>query len=493
MRRTALGAAVALAGVAVLSAAMAPARSHLSIATAALVLVVPVVLGVAIGGFAAGVIAVLGGFLAYDLLFIPPFGTLDVGSGQNWVALAVYALVVLMVARVVSSLQRARSESARREVEARRLYELSDALVGDRPLAELLARVATTLQESFSLRSVSLLLAEGEALRSVALAGEPLSDAELAQVLPSGGRLRSATAGGGRVVGLPLSAAGRPFGLVVLVSPDPLGPGEWAPLRTYANQVALALERARLRDQAVRNGLLEEADRMRSALLGAVSHDLRTPLASLKAAVSDLRQPGLALSESDAGELLALVEGQADRLARMVTNLLDMTRIEAGALEQHREVTSVAELVAESLAMLGGPERTGRIVSEIPPGLPPVEVDHVLIGHVLVNLLENAERYAPEGTKIAIGAEARPGAPGGRASVEAWVEDHGPGVPESMRERIFTMFSRDGAGGRSGLGLAIAKAFVEVHGETIRVEEASGGGSRFAFGLPAAPALPEVP
>ncbi len=492
MRRTVLGAVAALAGVGVLSAGMVPVRSHLSVATAALVLVVPVVLGVVLGGFPAGVAALAAGFLAYDLLFIPPYGTLRVGSAQNWVALAVYVVVVSMVARVVSSQQRARVESARREADARRLYELSDALVGDRPLAELLQRVATALKEQLSLRSVSLLLADGESLSPAAAAGEPLSEIELAQVLPSGGRARSAALGGGSVVALPLSAAGRPFGLVVLVAPGRLEPGEWAPLRTYVNQLALALERARLRDQAVRNELLEEADRMRSALLGAVSHDLRTPLASLKAAVSDLRQPGLALSEPDAKELLGLVEGQADRLARMITNLLDMTRIEAGALERHLEVTSVEDLVAESLALLGRSEAADRIVSEVPSGLPPVEVDHVLIGHALVNLLENAERHAPRGTKVIVGARARAGAAGGGASVEIWVEDHGPGVPAEERERIFTMFTREGPGGRSGLGLAIAKAFVEAHGGTIRVEEASGGGARFALGLPAAPALPEV-
>jgi two-component system sensor histidine kinase KdpD len=482
IRRSAAGALVALGGIVVLCAVMVPLRPHLSIATPALVLVIPVVVGVAVGGFAGGVVAVLAGFLAYDLFFIPPYGTLSVGAAENWIALIVYAVVMLVVARVVSGLQVARAEARRREIDTRRLYVLSDLLIGDKPLPELLELVVTTIHHAFGPSWVALLLPIDDALEVAATAGEPLSDEDRASLAPVSGRLEAVRAGRepgtARIV---LTATGRPIGLLAM-SEATLDSHDWELLHTFANQAALALERSQLRAQAVRTELLEEVDRWRAALMGAVSHDLRTPLATVKTAVTTLRRDGSALSPGDRDELLELIESQSDSLARLVTNLLDMTRVQAGALELHREVTTVGEVVEEAVAAL---DASGSVLDRVAVDLPLVLVDPVLMTQAVGNVIENALRHSPEGRAVEIDARVWGDA------AELWVTDHGPGVPAGERDRIFEMFN-GGGGGRAGLGLSIAKAFVEAHGQTIRVEQAPGGGARFVITMPLAGATAQA-
>ncbi len=486
MKRWLRGALVAIAGIAALSAAMVPLRDHLSLATPALVLVVPVVAGVAVGGLASGIVAVVAGFIAYDLLFIPPYGTLTVGAAQNWAALGVYAVVMLIVARVFAFLQRTRGE-ARRDADAtRRLYALSDVLIGDKPVTGVLQDIADTICQAFGARWVAVLIpgeGEGSELRVAATAGDPTA-AELAAMAPTGGRPEWLGAGTGHAaagqVRVVLTARGRPVGLVAIAGAT-FDRHEAALLQTYANQAALALERSQLREQALRTELLEQVDALRASLMGAVSHDLRTPLASVKTAVSALRRAtgDGRLSAEDKSELLALIEQQSDALDRLVANLLDMTRIQSGALELRPAITPVADVVEGGLRASAVAPDTVDV--RLPVDLPPVQVDQVLMEQVLANLLDNAARHSPDGVPVRVEAAVRDGV------VELSVSDRGPGVPPGDRERIFTMFSRIGAEGRAGLGLAIARAFVESHGQTIHVEDAPGGGARFVLTLPAAP------
>jgi two-component system, OmpR family, sensor histidine kinase KdpD len=488
-----LGTLVAFAGIGALGGAMVPLRSHLSLATPALVLVVPVVAGVAIGGLASGILAVAAGFITYDVLFIPPYGTPTVGAAENWAALGVYAVVMLIVARIFAFLGRARLE-ARRDAEAtRRLYELSDLLIGDQPVTGVLGVIASTLHQAFGAEWVAVLIPDPEdddRLTVAATAGEPPTD-DLATLAPSGGRPQSlqpdtGTRGwGDRVVRIALIARGRPVGLVAMAGPA-LDRHEVELVRTYANQAALALEASQLREQALRSELLEQVDALRASLMGAVSHDLRTPLASVKTAVSALRRGdgNGSLSEHDREELLALIESRSDALDRLVANLLDMTRIQSGALELRRAITPVPEVVDGGIRASAVAPDT--VAVDLPPDLPPVDVDVVLMEQVLANLLDNAARHAPDGTFVLVSARARGDV------VELSVSDRGPGVPVGERERVFTMFSRLGAQGRAGLGLAIARAFVEAHGQTIHVEEAPEGGARFVVTLPAAQVPVEV-
>lgn len=483
MSRRLIGPAVAVGTVLVLGAGMFPLRAHLSAATTALVLVIPVVAAVATGGFPAGVVAAVAGFLVYDFVFIPPYYTLYVGAAQNWVALGVYVVVVLLVAQVVARLDLARTRALSREQDARRLFDLSELLVGDRSLSDLLEAIVVTVREAFGLEGVALLLPVNGELQLASSAGRPPSD-EALLFLGHGSPPVSMTTSVARpgLQMVALSASGRPVGLLALQG-GPAVPADAELLRTYANHVALAVERAQLREEAVRVELLEEVDRLRRSLVGAVSHDLRSPLATIKVSATSLRDPESSLSRADTDELLDLIDAQADRLDRLVANLLDMTRIQAGALELHRVPVDVPDLVLEAVQSLGGSIEPARVDLDVPAGLPPVDADPILVGQVLANLLENAARHAPEGTPITVSAS-----PAADGLVEVAVADLGPGVPPPEQENLFLMFNRRGAGGRAGLGLAIARAFVEAHGQHIWLDTSTTSGARFVFTLPAASA-----
>jgi len=276
-----------------------------------------------------------------------------------------------------------------------------------------------------------------------------------------------------------LTAATRPVGLLAMAGVE-LTAHDWDLLFTYANQAALAIDRSRLRDQAMRAELLEEVDRLRGSLMGAVSHDLRTPLASIKTAVSALRGEEAPLSAPDRTELLAVIEERCDSLARLVTNLLDMTRIDAGALETRPEVGPITDVVDGALVALGL-VGSPAVVLSIPPDLPPVRVDQPLMVQVLVNLLDNALRYTPPGVTVEVAARLADSA----SVVELDVTDRGPGVPPAERERIFEV-SSTGTGSRAGLGLTICRSFVEAHGQHIWVRDPPGGGAQFVVTLPRA-------
>jgi two-component system sensor histidine kinase KdpD len=327
----------------------------------------------------------------------------------------------------------------------------------------------------------------GETLNVAATAGQPLSGPERASLTGPGGETHSIGLVGDSVdhaprkVSVALVVNERAVGLLVLQDVTLEG-AEQSLLGTFANQAALALDRARLREQVLRTRLLEEIDRWRSAMMGAASHDLRTPLAAVKAAVSSLRQANAQLSTEDRAELLALIEQQSDRLARLVTNLLDMTRIESGALELRPTVMPINELVDEAIGNLAGIVGPERVRVAAPPDLPMLRIDHVLVSQVLANLLDNAERVSPPGSTIEI--TARP-EPGGGDRIEIGVSDDGPGIAAADRESVFEMFSQNGRGGRAGLGLAIAKAFVEAHGGIIWIDQDTARGARVVFTVPA--------
>jgi two-component system sensor histidine kinase KdpD len=480
-RRDTIGSVSGVALVIIFGAAILPFRGHLSVATTALVLVVPVVVAVTIGGFAAGITATATGFLVYDFVFIPPYYTLSVGAAENWVALGVYVVVMVVVARVVARLNEARAEAQLRAVEVRRLFDLSELLVRETSAPALLDTIVTSVRQAFDLDGAALLLpADGE-LELVASAGVPLSDAELHLLSANAGvpvQLGTTVVERGRIQAVVLTASGQAIGLLALRGLSGAQKDREL-LGAFANHLALALERSQLREQAVRAELLEEVDRLRRSLVGAVSHDLRTPLATIKVSASTLLNPESSISSDDVRELAGLIDVQADRLNRLVTNLLDMTRIQSGTLELRRQPTPVSDLVDEAMSVLGRSADLARVKWQASGDLPLVDVDHVLICQVLANLIDNATRYAPEETLVTVSATFSPGGP-----VEVAVTDRGPGVAPDERATIVQMFNRRQAGGRGGLGLAIAKAFVEAHGERIWVDGSSRDGARFVFSLP---------
>lgn len=473
VRRFLFGAAVGIGTAAALGALMLPLRDQLSEATTALVLVVPVVAAVVVGGFPAGVAGVTAGFLVYDLVFIPPYYTLSVRAAQSWAALAVYAVVMLLVAQVVSRLDAARAAARRSEADAQRLFSMSQLLVQDQALDALLTAIVSTLCDAFNLRGAALLLPGTSGLEVVASSGHAARPADTLTG-PTGDRDGAQAPSDS----IPLTSSDRAVG-VLLVTGPPTSPSGRQLLQTFANHAAVAIDRAQLREQAVRAELLEEVDRLRQSLVGAVSHDLRTPLATIKVATTTLLDATLHLSPPDTTELLELIDAQTDRLTRIVTNLLDMTRIRAGVLEVRPQPWGVGDLLDEALDTVRPVLDRSRVELRAPEDLPVVDVDHVLIGQVLANLLDNASRHAPDGSSIVV--EARNGADG---TVEVSVADHGPGLAPHEHDTVFDSFARFDTGGRAGLGLAIAKAFVEAHHQRIWADSAPGGGARFTFTLP---------
>lgn len=482
-RRWLTGSVAAVVALALLTAVVLPARAQLGPGTTGFILIIPVVVGVALGGWAAGLLAIAVGFLCYDFLFVRPYGTLAMSGYRDWVTLGVYVVVMLIVARVVSAPQQARVQARRRADDARHLLEVTDLLIGDKPLNELLSTVVSTVRSEFRLSSAALLLPLGEQLTVAAQAGDPLP----AEVLSGGIRTGAlsmpvALPGLGGLRALPLSTAERPVGVLMLAGP-PLSATDQQLLTTYANHAALAVERAQLREQALQSRVLEEIDSWRRALLASVAHDLRTPLASIKAALSDLADPSVALSQADRGELLFTAEEETDRLTRMVKNLLDMYRIEAGMRRLVKAPTALLDLVDEALEAMQGVLEDRPVAVEVDSQLM-VSVDRALVVRVLVNLLENAARHTPNHTPIAIRARHQAG------RVELEVVDQGPGLSP---ERLATAFSpvpetrgESQSPEPSGVGLVICKAFIEATGGRISARSGPQGGLQLDIVLPAA-------
>jgi two-component system sensor histidine kinase KdpD len=261
-------------------------------------------------------------------------------------------------------------------------------------------------------------------------------------------------------------------------------------LSAFAAQAAVALDRERLADEANRARTLAEGNRIRTALLAAVSHDLRTPLAGIKAAVTSLRSVDVAWSPEDEAELLEGIEEGADRLDHLVDNLLDMSRLQTGTVTPLIREVDLDEVVP--MALGGVPEHS--VTLDVPESLPIVAVDPGLLERAVANVVENAVKYSPEGAKVLVAASAL----GER--VEVRVVDRGPGVPESAKERIFEPFQRYGDAPRGngvGLGLAVARGFAEAMGGTLVAEDTPGGGLTMVFTLRAAtggtPARPDLP
>jgi two-component system sensor histidine kinase KdpD len=259
-----------------------------------------------------------------------------------------------------------------------------------------------------------------------------------------------------------------------------------ADLRALYDEVqAIAAERAGLLEEAARVTLLEQVDEQRAALLRSVSHDLRTPLSTIRAVAGDLRD-GPAYDDGTRAELLGTVCDEAERLDRIVANLLSLSRIEAGAFQPARQAVDLGELVADRARSLRSLFRRARLQVDLPADLPLVDGDYSQLDQVVTNLLENAARHAPAGSTVRVAARTMPAVEAsGPARVEVRVADEGIGVPEWERNRVFEPFRRGEGSASSGVGLAICKAVVEAHGGRIGVERTPGGGATFVVTLPA--------
>jgi len=441
-RRAWWGLAAAIVGLAGLTALLAPTSPTLSLASVALLYLVPVLAAAAVGGVWPALAAAVAADLLVNFFFIPPFHTFVVESRDHVIVLVVYVLVAAAVSVAVDVAARQREHAARRDTEATLLARVSAEPVAEQSLTRLLAQV----RDTFAMTAVALLESGPTGEHPVAAVGQP-PPARPALSVPAGNGLRLAAWG-----------------------PD-IFAEDRRTLGRLATAAARTLEAQRLADQAAHARDLAEIDRVRSALLAAVGHDLRTPLAGIKAAASSLRQPDLHLPADAQSELLATIEESADRLDALVDNLLSMSRLQAGALSVHLQPVALDAVVAQALLHTAPGDTPVEV--DVPDDLPLIRADPGLLERVVANLLANAQAASPPDQPIRLHGQAD------GDHVRLSVIDHGPGVPEAERERIFAPFQRlhdrtTTAG--LGLGLAIARGFTEAMGATITSTETPGGG-----------------
>ncbi len=465
------GLAYLLASMFLLTVALVMLRSHLDIATPAFILLIPVVIGVVVGGFWVGVVGALLGFLIFDYLFIPPYYTLSVGALQNLVSLFVYVVVVVLVSTVVSRLKEAQLKAKIYGDDFYRLAQTSQALIGVSGLEPLLAKVTDSLANNFGYLSVAIFLPTETGLEINSPSGKPLTQKEISLVVPDRPRPASLfnleTEDGNKLNVLAMETLSHPVGLLV-VKGGTGSPHEIELLKTFANSAALAIDQALLREKARRTEELEELDNWRRALLGSVSHDLKTPLASIKASLSALVELGDQLSPSEREELLTTSEAQTDRLDRLVSNLLDMARIEAGGFRADLQPTAISEVVDSVITSRSSFKP--RIVLDLAKDLPLVLADFTLLHQALGNLVDNAIRAGSDGEPIEITAKQEGG------WLKIFVSDSGRGVDKSSWESVFDIYEKGKASQGSGLGLAIAKSFVLAQSGQIGIVDGAAAG-----------------
>jgi two-component system, OmpR family, sensor histidine kinase KdpD len=447
-RRALLGVLLAVAGLPLLTALLVLARPDLSLTDDLLIYLVAVVALAVIGGFWPAVLAAASGSLLLNWYFTPPLHTFTIDKPDNLLALLLFVTVAVAVSSVVHLAASRAGQAARSREEARSLLELAQTVLGgaDTPAAVLDHLVQTLGGQAELLENVS-------------------------------GRWIRIAASGSAAAMAPVTRVGVRSDLALQVSgqPSPIAPGL---LAGFAAQAAAALDRERLRTQAAQAEALAEGNRMRTALLAAVSHDLRTPLASIKASVSSLRQTDVAWTESDQQALLATIEENADRLDGLIGNLLDMSRLHTGSLQPFLRPITIDEVAPVALRGLDAP---ADVRLEVPDGLPLMLADPGLLERVLANVFANALRHSPAGRPPALRAHQS----GDTLVLE--VIDHGPGVPDELKSQIFEPFQRfDERKVGVGLGLAVAKGFTEAMGGAIVAADTPGGGLTVRITLPVA-------
>jgi len=483
-RKRRLAGFVAGAGMfAALTPVCAAARGTLSLASDLLFYLLAVVIVSLIGGFLPAFAAAIVGSLLLNYYFVPPIHEFTISAPENILALAIFLVIASLVSRVVAAAARRSSEAARSNAEAETLSTLAGSLLrGEHALDALLERV----RETFAVASVSLLQREVGAPASVGRSREPAATGGL-----RGTWSCIASTGADPCLRPEDADTEVPVGedLRLVLKGRALAAEDQRVLTAFATQVAVAYQQGRLAELAAAAIPLAESDRMRSALLNAVSHDLRTPIASAKAAVTSLRSKEVVWSEDDRDELLEHADGALDRLTDLVTNLLDLSRVQAGVMQVVPVPVALEDVVSRAVDHVG--PAPAHVAVDVPSALPEVLADAGLLERVVANLLENALRYNPADGVVRVAASGHGG------TVELRVIDRGPGIPAADREAVFEPFQRrdDHASGTSagvGLGLAISRAFVAAMGGAVTLDDTPGGGLTAVVALHRAPGSPPV-
>ncbi|MGW1334283.1 DUF4118 domain-containing protein [Streptomyces rubiginosohelvolus] len=443
-----------VAGPALLTLLLSTVVPDLGLANDMLLFLTATVAAALLGGMLPALASAAFGSLLLNYFFTTPLHRFTVSDPKNIVAIVIFVAVAVSVASVVDLAARRTHQAARLRAESEILSFLAGSILrGENSLAALLER----LRETFAMDSVALLerTSEVEPWTCTAAVGTPPVDRpEAADVdIPVGENL------------------------ALVLSGRALPAEDRRVLGAFAAQAAVALDRQRLVGQAEEARKLAESDRFRTALLAAVSHDLRTPLAGIKASVTSLRSHDVDWSETDREALLEGIEDGADRLSALIGNLLDMSRLNTGTVVPLIRETDLDEVVP--MALRGVPD--GSVELDIPETLPMVAVDRGLLERIVANIVENAVKYSPEDRRVLVSASSL------RDRVELRVVDRGPGVPETAKEHIFEPFQRLGDAPRGagvGLGLAVARGFTEAIQATLTAEDTPGGGLTMVLTLP---------
>jgi two-component system, OmpR family, sensor histidine kinase KdpD len=430
--------------------------------------------------------------VAFDFLFVPPRYSLAVTNFNYVVTFGVMLAVALIIASLVASVRAQTRVAGARERRTSLLYGMSRELVSTRGFDSLTRVAVKHVAETFASRAVVLLPDEQGRLAHPHAPAAPVSlhnaDLSIAQWVfahdtPAG--LGTDALPGAPAQYLPLRGSGKVLGVLAVLPSHRrrlLLPEQRHLLETFAGQIALAVERAALADEAERARVAAETESLRNTLLASISHDLRTPLAVIAGASSALNDPSSAFDEHSRRLLASSIESKANEMTQIISNVLDLMRLEAGNVVLHRDWQTVDDLVGSALDGLKLPLADHPVQVDLPPELPPVYVDGALMLQVFTNLLENAAKHTPPQTRISIRASAA------EASVRVVVEDTGPGLPGDP-ERLFGKFQRgrdESNTGGAGLGLAICRTIINLHGGRIEAARGAGGGARFTFTLPVA-------
>lgn len=435
-------------------------------------------------GRGPAIVGSIAAFLLYDFFFVPPVGTFTVAGPAELLELVVLLAVALVTSQLAASLRRAQGAAEALAQESRSLYQMATAALRTPDVTAALSAVATAAETLASVDRFSLVAVDLD--QPILLAGSQLNAEEIRQAAWSyeHGKSIGIVLSDGAVTILKKRGAGDDSaylplasGVAVLTVDDQHH--EAGDLRMLAALIGLAdllLDRRRAALESERAKGLEASDRLKAAVLSSLSHELKSPIATLRAGLTALAAPRAGLAEEQR-ELLSDLDRQATTLDRMVGDMLALSRLEAG-LALEREPHSLVDLVGTALHQLHGQIKDREVVLDIPDNLPPIEVDELQAGRVIANLVENALEWTPAHGLIEIGARAK------GTSIEVWVENSGPAIPAADLERVFDTFWTKRPRG-TGLGLAISKRVVEAHGGVIQAENRRRG-PRFTFTLPLA-------
>jgi two-component system, OmpR family, sensor histidine kinase KdpD len=505
------GYVAALGGVALMSVMIDLVITRIHIENISMLYLIVVMAVAVLFGRGPAIAASLTAFLVFDWFFVPPVGSITVSDPAEWLALLLLLLTAMVTGQLAAAVRQRAVLAQQRQREATVLYDVV-RLMSARDLDQALQAVAKRLRGELALAAVVVDLSAGdltiratsgeaEALRFAESApaslpkhvlrpGRPETAAERAggywvRVSPSHRPGQESAPDGNRLWVVPVKAGDRQVGTLVLVRPagaGAFGAADDRLLTALGVQLGLAVERFRLQGEATEAEVLRRTDDLKTALINAVSHDLRTPLASIIASAGSLRQKDVTWTDAERQEFAQAIEEEAQRLNGIVGNLLDLSRIEGGNLRPETGWYDISALVDDVLGRLRARTAGHPVRVNIPPDLPPVPLDYVEIDQVVTNLLENAAKYTAEGTEIDVDITRN------EDEVQVAISDRGKGIPPGALPRLFEPFYRvDGPGPRpqgTGVGLTVAKGLVEAHGGRIWAENRPDGGARFTFTLP---------